>query len=76
MNDQYGRRVVPGDIVTFSGQVISVLPTENYINCTVRLSQEMPPSGMQFLLDCNTRQLTKVSAGTLPPEEPVPNEET
>ena len=56
-NDQYGRPISVGDTVMIKGEVVHVLDNPNYVNCTVKLSQSMPPSGAEIKVECNTAQL-------------------
>jgi hypothetical protein len=63
MHDQFGRNIFRGDTVVLTGRVIDLIDDPNYINCTVLLDREMPPSGMQIRLDLNTVQVTKAGAG-------------
>lgn len=64
-NDQYGRPVWEGDTVIIQGKVIDLVEDPNYINCTVQLDQQLPPSGAQLRVDLNTQQLVKQG-----PEQP------
>lgn len=67
MNDQYGRPVFVGDTVTIKGSLIDLLDDPDYINCTVLLDQQMPPSGTQVRIDLNTQQVVKEGPGEPPP---------
>ena len=58
-NDQFGRPVSVGDTVTIKGEVVKVLDDPNYINCTVKLAQQMPPAGTETTLQLNTAQVEK-----------------
>lgn len=49
------------------GSLIHVKDDSNYLNCTVKLAQPMPPSGAEIELTLNTVQLEKLSAE--PPAE-------
>ena len=64
-NDQYGRPVWQGDSVTIQGKIIDIVEDPNYLNCTVQLDQQLPPSGAQVKVDLNTQQLVKQG-----PEQP------
>jgi len=57
MIDQFGRSIAVGDQVTITGSLIDLIEDPNYINCTVQLDQQMPPSGAQVRIDLNTQQL-------------------
>lgn len=72
MNDQYGRPVSVGDTVSLKGSVVDLLDDPNYINCTVLLSQQMPPSGMQLRIDLNTQQVVKEGPSEPPPMRQPP----
>lgn len=63
MHDQFGRRIFRGDTVTLTGRVIDLIDDPNYVNCTVLVDRDMPPSGVQIRLDLNTAQVTKVGPG-------------
>jgi len=63
-NDQFGRPISVGDTVTIKGEVTRVLDDPNFINCTVKLAQQMPPSGTQVNLELNTAQLEKTGGST------------
>lgn len=69
-NDQFGRPVSVGDTVTIKGEVVKVLEDPNYINCTVKLAQQMPPAGTETTVQLNTAQLEK--AGGSKSEAPSP----
>jgi len=58
-NDQYGRPIAVGDTVVIKGEVVKVLDDPNFVNCTVRLSQQMPPSGTEINVQLNTAQVEK-----------------
>lgn len=72
MKDQYGRPVFLGDTVTLKGQITDIIENPNYINCTVRLDQPMPPSGAPFSLFLNTAQLVKDGPADPPDVWPIP----
>lgn len=57
--DQFGNQISVGDTVTIKGEVVKVLEDPNYINCTVKLAQNMPPSGAETNLQLNTAQVEK-----------------
>lgn len=56
-NDQFGKPVSVGDAVIIKGTVESVTEDPNYINCTVLLDEQMPPSGAEVRVQINTAQL-------------------
>jgi hypothetical protein len=58
-NDQFGRPISVGDTVIIKGEVTKVLDDPNFINCTVKLAQQMPPAGTEVNLQLNTAQLEK-----------------
>src|SRR5215471_2518006 len=58
-NDQFGRPVAVGDKVLIKGSLVAVEDNPNYLNCTVKLEQAMPPSGAETQLKLNTVQLEK-----------------
>ena len=68
-NDQFGRPVAVGDTVVIKGEVVHVLDDPNYINCTVKLAQPMPPSGAQTTVQLNTAQLEKQGGSKKPAAE-------
>jgi len=53
-----------GDTVIIKGEVVKVLDDPGYINCTVKLTQQMPPSGAETMVQCNTAQLEKQGGGS------------
>lgn len=59
LKDQYGHPVWQGDTVTIKGKVIDILEDPNYINCTVKLDQQLPPSGAEIQINLNTLQVVK-----------------
>ena len=64
MHDQYGRTIFRGDTVALTGRVVDLLDDEpDYVNCTVQLDQQMPPSGATIRLDLNTMQVVKTAPG-------------
>lgn len=67
LRDKHGSLVKVGDVVTFEGTVESIVDDPNYVNCTVLLTETMPPSGAQVRVKCNTAQLTD----TMPQAEPA-----
>ena len=71
--DQYGSPISLGDTVSISGAVVDLVDNPNYVNCTVLLDRQMPPSGTQVRLDCNTQQVIKTQGGPpqMPPYMPV-----
>ena len=73
-HDQYGRPVAVGDTVVIKGEVIHVLDDPNFINCTVKLAQQMPPSGAETTVQCNTAQLEKQGGGAKKPPSPPMHE--
>jgi hypothetical protein len=58
-NDQFGRSISVGDTVIIKGEVTKVLEDPNFVNCTVKLAQQMPPAGTETNLQLNTAQLEK-----------------
>lgn len=56
-NDQYGRPVKVGDSVIIRGTVETVDENPNYINCTVKLDEPMPPSGAEVKVQLNSAQV-------------------
>lgn len=62
-HDQFGRDISVGDTVVMKGEVVKVLDDPNYLNCTVRLAQQMPPTGADTTLQLNTAQLEKTGGG-------------
>ena len=71
MNDQYGRPVALGDQVTLQGTIVDLTEDPNYANCSVRLTQQMPPSGTETRINLNTQQVTK-GQGSSSPKPPQP----
>src|SRR5215831_7621061 len=63
-NDQFGRPVSVGDTVTIKGEVVTVLDNPNYVNCTVKLAQQMPPAGTETNVQLNTAQVEKQGGGS------------
>ena len=59
-----------GDAVTIKGEVTQVSEDPNFVNCTVKLMQTMPPSGAEINLPLNTAQLEKV--GGEKPQQTAP----
>lgn len=59
LHDQNGSPVWQGDTVIIKGHVIDVIEDPNYLNCTVQLDQQLPPSGAQMKIDLNTQQVVK-----------------
>jgi hypothetical protein len=45
--------------VIIRGKLTTVLDDPNYVNCTVQLNQQMPPSGAETNLQMNTAQIEK-----------------
>ena len=62
-HDQFGRDISVGDTVTIKGEVVKVLDDPNYLNCTVKLAKQMPPTGTDTTLQLNTAQLEKSGGG-------------
>lgn len=48
-----------GDTVTIKGKLTAVSENPNYLNCTVQLDQQLPPSGSEMTIQLNTQQLVK-----------------
>lgn len=73
MIDQYGRQIWQGDTVVLKGSIVDLLEgQQNYINCTVLLDQQLPPSGTQVYVDLNSQQLIKQGPGQPPYYRPLP----
>lgn len=66
-NDQFGKPVHVGDPVIIKGVVESVEENPNYINCTVLLDEQMPPSGAEVRVQLNTAQLDDQATGPASP---------
>lgn len=82
-NDVFGKPVSVGDAVIIKGTVESVTEDPNYVNCTVLLDEQMPPSGAEVRIQVNTAQLEdetsaqpepKAQGDRKPPFEPKPQQ--
>lgn len=71
-NDVFGRPVSVGDMVTVKGTVESVTEDPNYVNCTVLLVEQMPPSGAEVRIQVNTAQLEDQTSAQPEPKAPKP----
>jgi len=69
-NDQFGRPISVGDTVIIKGEVTKVLDDPNFVNCTVTLSKQMPPSGTEVNVQLNTAQLEKQGDGPSGAKDP------
>jgi len=73
-NDQFGRPVKVGDKVIIKAEVLKVSDDPNFLNCTVKLAQQMPPGGTETQMQLNTAQMENQSAGqeggAKPPQKP------
>ena len=67
-----GSPVWKGDTVIIKGKVIDIAEDPNYLNCTVQLDQQLPPSGAQMKIDLNTQQVVKQGPGQPPFLRPWP----
>ena len=74
-NDQFGRPVAVGDTVIIKGEVTKVLEDLNFVNCTVKLAQQLPPTGAETNLQLNTVQVEKAGGPKKeqPPAAPPPH---
>ena len=67
-----------GDKVVIKAEVVKVDDSPNFLNCTVKLAQQMPPGGTETQMQLNTAQVENQSAGEesksgskdKPPEKP------
>jgi len=69
-NDQSGRAVNVGDVVSLKGTVQTITDDPNYINCTVLVEQLMPPTGIPTTLQLNTTQVALEKPAAVPPPPP------
>lgn len=73
-NDKFGRPIKVGDEVVIKGTVETVTEDPNYINCTVKLDEPMPPSGAEVRVQVNTAQLEDETPGPAGETKPAANE--
>jgi len=64
--------VAVGDKVLIKDSLVAVEDNPNYLNCTVKLEQAMPPSGAETQLKLNTVQLEKAGPPKAQPLEAAP----
>lgn len=55
-----------GDAVTIKGKLTAVSENPNYLNCSVLLDQQLPPSGSEMTINLNTQQLVKDEEASAP----------
>lgn len=49
--------------MTIKGEVTKLIEDPNFVNCTVKLTQTMPPSGTEVNLQLNSAQVEKSGGG-------------
>jgi|SRR6516225_8238476 hypothetical protein len=71
-NDQNGNPLKVGDTVLVKGTVETLVEDPNYINCTVKCTELMPPTGAPITLQLNTSMVQKEQTGPVLPAPAPP----
>jgi len=71
-HDANGVPLAVGDSVVLLGKVVSILPTEDFCNLSVRLNLAMPPDNTQTIISSlNAKQVYAASSWRMDPDPTV-----